>query len=192
MITPTQSRTTGKQTAEWTQQCFNPRPPVLLPHPAGVGGPCGCSPEREATTLDRRSIFERDAACRRPVALPDMFQCHLAKDAEHPLPPLIAPLHNQLLPLVRTSMPMARLLGHLRPPAEALRHPAPGTSARASLLARSHSVERRREPGKRPGRRLRVDRERLPMDVVEGVAGLVVARVVRLAGARVQGRAGDS
>lgn len=86
---------------------------------------------------------------------------------------------------------MARLLGHGRPPAEALRHPPPGAPARAGLLARSHTLERRRKPGQRAGRRLRVDRERFPVDVVEVVAGLVVARVIGLARARVQRRAGD-
>lgn len=89
-------------------------------------------------------------------------------------------------------MGMARLLGQGGPPLEVLRHPAADHEVGTRRLALGHTLERVSKDCERAPRGLGVGRERLPVDVFEAIACLMVARIPRLASARVQRRGGDT
>ena len=89
-------------------------------------------------------------------------------------------------------MPMRRLFHHGRPFLKALHNATTGTEVGARLLAGRHSLEREGQFGQSARCRSGIDGECVPVDVVQVVAGLVVARIVRCAGARVQRRRRDA
>ncbi|TKW49854.1 hypothetical protein CTA1_11184 [Colletotrichum tanaceti] len=91
--------------------------------------------------------------------------------------------------VVRARLAVARVLRQLLPPAELLQHAGAAAEGRRGIGARGDALERVGERGESAAGGLCVEGERLPVDVVDGVAGQVVARVVlALAGEDGRGR----
>ena len=83
-------------------------------------------------------------------------------------------------------MPTSGFLGQRRPPLEAFHHSAAGVEVETCLIARWYALERVCQPRGSASSSSSVESERLPVDVVQVITRLMVASVIRRAGASVQ------